>query len=85
MTKELFFDKDLGLELLNWHISQWDPVYAAGSSIFSGRAISEELRDDAQRSLRIALNETKLRSHKRELNMLIKSLDWPEDSIEKED
>jgi hypothetical protein len=81
MEKKLFFPRELGVQLHNWHIGQGDPIYAAGSSIYAGLGISEELRDDAIRSLKSARNQTDKRSLKRELSMLIKALGWPESEI----
>lgn len=43
--------KRLGLEMMNWHSSGGDPIYAAGSHLNAGMPISRELANKAADAL----------------------------------
>lgn len=55
--------KRLGLELLNWHSSGGDPIYAAGSSLYAGRRIPRDVAKRAAANLESFIPDARARRH----------------------
>lgn len=52
--------KELGKRLCQWHLSMWDPIYAAGSFYVSGEVYPDkEIVEDAISSLTSILDKKK--------------------------
>jgi sirohydrochlorin ferrochelatase len=55
--------KRLGLEMLNWHSSGGDPVYAAGSNLYAGHRVQRDIARRAATQLESYIPDARARRH----------------------